>query len=195
MAIIVNKKTKALIDPTETHTVEGLGRTVVIKINNDGSVQAPSPVDLGYVGDHKATYINIDTSGLIWNRLPEHKPPLGDVYKPILTFRQGDFIKSIESDDGNLFYVPREVTEHPGGFSMSYSLVERTTDAETYQGNVGEENAEEYTEVFISQPFNGLVKEVGFTADEYTEHIDLEESVLVVGTNLIALQKPEVQFT
>lgn len=195
MAIIRSKQTRALIEPVAASTIQGIGRTHTIVINNDGTVQTAGMLDLGYVGDHKATYINIDTSNLIWNQLPTQNPPLGDVYKPILTFQNGDFKKSLESEDGNVFYVPNDITAHEGRYNISYALVERTTDEETYKGNVGEESAIEYTEVFISQSFEGYVTSVGFTADEYQEHIDLDPSVLKYTSGPVALQKPEVLLT
>lgn len=195
MAIIVGKNTRAIIEPTFT-PYEGLCRTHTVVINSNGSVNTPT-LDLGYMNENGVTVINIDTSNLIWNRLIGANAELFDVYEPILTFEHEDgsrltldCLVEDGEENGNVFVVSNAITAKQGKYKINFVLCERTTDEEDYPGNVGEEDDANYSEVFASATFFGVVNILPYT---YLEAACQEEDV----TNLIfqdpvALQKPTI---
>lgn len=196
MAIIVSKHTRAVIEPTFT-PYEGLCRTHTVVINSNGSVST-STLDLGYMNENGVTVINIDTSNLIWNSLVDANAELFDVYQPILTFEHEDGSRLaldclVENDEenGNVFVVSNVITAKPGQYKINFVLRERTYDDEDdYPGNVGEEDDANYSEVFASATFFGVVSilpystiESGFQAGDVTN---------LIYQDPVALQKPTI---
>lgn len=168
MAIIVGKSTRAIIGPTFT-PYEGLCRTHTVVINSNGSVNTPT-LDLGYINENGVTVINIDTSNLIWNNLVDANVELFDVYEPILTFENKNGSRStlnclVEDgqENGNVFVVSDVITAIEGQYKINFVLRERTTDPEDYDGNVGEEDDDKYSEVFASATFFGVVHSLPYS--------------------------------
>lgn len=195
MAIIVGKHTRAVIEPTFT-PYEGLCRTHTVVINSNGSVNI-STLDLGYMNENGVTVINIDTSNLIWNSLVDANAELFDVYQPILTFEHEDGSRLsldclIEDDEenGNVFIVSNEITAKPGQYKINFVLRERTTEEEDYPGNVGKEDDVNYSEVFASATFFGVVNILPYSTIESS--FQEEDVTNLIYQDPVALQKPTI---
>lgn len=155
MAIIVKNIN---ITPRSTQTV--VDRSYQISVDKFGNVD--NGLDLGCQGDHKITKLEFDVKNLnCASKLAE--------YNPVLVF-------SRENEDGatiniscpgtnnatiSTFYIPEEVTEVAGKYSIVYTLREKvetggniTNDItnNTVQGDIDEK------EVFVSNIFTGTVR-------------------------------------
>lgn len=187
MAIIITKNanTKAIINNNFTEQ-PGLCRQTTIKINNDGTVSSNGVLNLGRVGDQMVTVINIDTTDLVWNNLSGAY--LYDAYQPLLVFQPTNGGENISIEfEGNYFSVPASITSTAITYNIIYILKERTEEAE-YDGNVGLEDDSTYQEVFVSQPFSGVVHD---SLKSYIAEPTLLSNNLVMAEN-VALQKPQI---
>ena len=83
-----------------TASDRGLCRTVEVVINNDGTVNLSKPLDLGYKGDNKATYIHVNLDNLNFGNLTQED--IENQYIPYLNFQSADgFHKSYPSEEAN----------------------------------------------------------------------------------------------
>ena len=155
MAIIVKN-----INITPRSTEPVIDRSYQISIDKFGNVE--NGLDLGCQGDHKITKLEFDVKDLnCASKLAE--------YNPVLVF-------SRKNEDGatvniscpgtnnatiSTFYIPEEVTEVAGKYSIVYTLREKvetggniTNDItnNTVQGDIDEK------EVFVSNIFTGTVR-------------------------------------
>ena len=116
---------------------------------------------------------------------------LHEAYQPLLVFQNtnGGAKISIEFE-GNYFSVPESITSTATTYNIVYVLKEKTEEAEEYSGNVGPESDSTYQEVFVSQPFSGVVH------DSLKSHITeptLLSNNLAMAEN-VALQKPQINI-
>lgn len=188
MAIIVTKNAKAAINNNFTEEL-GLCRQTTIKIHNNGTVSSNGVLNLGRVGDQMATVINIDTTDLVWNSLSGVY--LYDAYQPLLVFQNTNGGENISIEfEGNYFSVPESITSTATTYNIIYILKERTEEEEEYEGNVGPEDDSTYQEVFVSQPFSGVVHD---SLKSFIAEPILLSNNLVMAEN-IALQKPQINI-
>lgn len=202
MAITMKSSTSQTRNTSSVTTTSisnpGLCRTVDVVINNDGTVNLNKPLNLGYKGDNKATYIRVNLDNLNFGSLTQ--AAIENQYIPYLNFQSANgFHKSYPSEEANLFFIDSEITNQVDNqavtFLISFALVERTDD--NTSGNVEGENADQYKEIFVSQTFTGVVMPNGLTTgEEDFELIDSEEAPLVITSQTpVALHKPAIQLT
>lgn len=192
MATIISKNIKSRTTVSnQFEERSGLCRETTIKINNDGTVVSGGVLNLGRVGDQMVTTINIDTTNLVWNSLSNNNISLNDAYQPLLIFQNtnGGARTSIEFE-GNYFFVPESITSTATTYNIIYVLKEKTDDPRQHNGNVGPESDSTYQEVFVSQPFSGVVHDS--LKSRITNPTSLSSN-LVVAEN-VALQKPQINI-
>lgn len=141
-------------------------RSTLITIHNDGKVDVDGGiVDLGYSNDHYATLLEFDRSKL--------NPINFDNYEQVLVFqyKKGTISETQTFQfSGNYFFVPSEITTILDGtsnvdFSIIYTLQEKERDNDYDNGSDDDDlvnenlgNVGNHKEIFISAPFQGVLK-------------------------------------
>ena len=160
---------------TTTTLVPGYRNTIEITIHADGSVMAPSVIDLGAAGDNRVTLLHFNTDELDW-----YNSSIDD-YNAMLICETSEFAELVKIKfNGSTFEVPIQLTEHSSMWKLIYVLEEK---------DIGNHNS--YKERFVSQVMKAQITTSGMTKI-FTDGVENESGNIsypsVLPSNVVTMQ-------